>query len=187
MYRRYAEDPSSVSEAWREFLEDYRPRTEEAPKPEPEASPPEPEPEEPAPQPEGEPLRGAAAVIAERMEESLGVPTATSVRTIPAKLLEVNRSIVNRHLARKLGRGKVSFTHLIGWAVVKAIGDLPGMNVTYRAGPDGTPQAVRHEHVHLGLAVDVKRKDGTRTLLVPTIKRADTMDFAAFFAADQQL
>ena len=67
------------------------------------------------------PLRGAAAVIAERMEESLEVPTATSVRTVPAKLLELNRTILNRHLVRKQGAGKVSFTHLIGWAVVQAV------------------------------------------------------------------
>ncbi len=133
------------------------------------------------------PLRGAAAVIAQRMEESLEVPTATSVRTVPARLLEVNRSIVNGHITRKRGRGKVSYTHLIGWAVVRAIARMPGMNVTYRPGPDGTPQAVRHRHVNLGLAVDVKRADGSRTLLVPTIKQADTKDFAGFFAAYEEL
>src|SRR5205823_3105590 len=103
MYRRYAEDPSSVGEAWQEFFEDYRPTGEEPP---PEKEPDEPEEPPPAAESEGMPLRGAAAVIAERMEESLAVPTATSVRTVPAKLLEVNRSILNNHLRRTRGRGK---------------------------------------------------------------------------------
>ncbi len=203
MYRRFREDPASVSEAWREFLEDYHPAGAE-PGPsagptraerEPQAQPPPasegpPSAEREKTPPAGEdvvPLRGAAAVIAERMEESLGVPTATSVRTVPARLLEVNRNIVNRHIARKRGRGKVSFTHLIGWAVVKALQAMPAMNVTYRVGDGGVPEAVRHEHVNLGLAVDVKRKDGSRTLLVPTIKAADPMDFAGFFAAYEEL
>src|SRR5919108_106114 len=183
MYRRYAEDPSSVGEAWQEFFEDYRPRDEEPP------APAEKEPEErPQPRPDEEeavPLRGAGAVIAERMEESLAVPTATSVRTIPAKLLEVNRRIVNNHVQRTRGRGKVSFTHFIGWAVVRAAARMRGMNVTY-AEVDGAPAAVQHEHVILGIAVDVKRKDGTRTLLVPNVKDADTLDFTAFWQAYEE-
>jgi 2-oxoglutarate dehydrogenase E1 component len=182
MYRRFRDDPESVSEAWREFLEDYRPGVRRE---EPGAQREEPEPPDTAG--DAVPLRGAAAVIARRMEESLEVPTATSVRTVPAKLLEVNRKIVNGHIARKRGRGKVSFTHLIGWAVVKAIGRTPAMNVTFRAGEDGAPQAVHHDHLNLGLAVDVKRKDGSRTLLVPTIKEAETLDFAGFFAAYEEL
>src|SRR5205807_1398257 len=116
------------------------------------------------------------------MEESLAVPTATSVRTVPAKLLEVNRSILNNHLRRTRGRGKLSFTHLIGWAIVKAAARMPGMNVTY-AEVDGKPASVRHEHIHLGIAVDVQRKDGTRTLLVPNVRDADTLDFAGFWQA----
>jgi 2-oxoglutarate dehydrogenase E1 component len=133
------------------------------------------------------PLRGAAAVIAERMEESLEVPTATSVRTIPAKLLELNRSILNRHLVRKQGAGKVSFTHLIGWAIVQAVVRMPGMNVTYATTQDGKREAVRHKRLNLGLAVDQKRSDGTRTLLVPNVKDAGGMDFAGFFRAYEEL
>src|SRR5919197_3312586 len=181
MYRRFQENPESVGAAWQEFFEDYRPRETEPERPPEEKPAPRAEraPDEEAgqAQPEGEegvlPLRGAAAVIAERMEESLEAPTATSVRTIPAKLLEINRSILNRHIARKHGSGKVSFTHLIGWAVVAAVARMPGMNVTYRVSEDGKPEGVRHEHVNLGLAVDVKRTDGTRTLLVPNIKGAE--------------
>jgi multifunctional 2-oxoglutarate metabolism enzyme len=188
MYRRFRENPESVGAAWQEFFEDYKPSPSEArERREPAAEKPERTEESPEADrsPKGEdvvPLRGAAAVIAERMEESLEVPTATSVRTIPAKLLEINRSILNRHIARKHGSGKVSFTHLIGWAVVQAVVRMPGMNVTYRVSGEGKPEAVKHEHVNLGLAVDVKRSDGTRTLLVPNIKVADTLDFAAFFA-----
>src|ERR671937_534532 len=200
MYWRFQENPESVGAAWQEFFEDYRPGPElqvpaaaEGSRPQPKVKPEKEREEEEGseePPPSGEevvPLRGAGAVIAARMEESLEVPTATSVRTIPAKLLEINRSILNRHIARKHGSGKVSFTHLIGWAVVQAVARMPGMNVTYRVSADGKPEAVRHEHVNLGLAVDVKRKDGTRTLLVPNIKRADTLDFAAFFERYEEL
>ncbi len=92
------------------------------------------------------------------MEASLGVPTATSVRVVPAKLLEVNRTIINNQLVRTTG-GKVSFTHLIGYAVVKALGAVPAMNAAFVADADGkgTPGVVRHEHVGLGLAVDVEK------------------------------
>src|SRR6185295_16163623 len=72
-------------------------------------------------------LRGASARIVENMEASLAVPTATSVRTVPAKLLEINRQILNNHLART-GGGKVSFTHIIGFAVLRALGEVPAMN-----------------------------------------------------------
>jgi 2-oxoglutarate decarboxylase len=200
LYRQYVTDPESVSEVWRDFFEDYRPRTgdgraparpaeaPEAPPPRPEPARPEPERPEPAgPQPpEGaEALRGAAKVIAERMEESLEVPTATSVRQVSAKLLEVNREILNNHLKRS-GGGKVSFTHLIAYAVTKALQDHPGMNVSY-AEVEGKPARVPHEHVNLGLAVDVKREDGTRTLLVPNIKEAEALDFAAFHRAYENL
>ena len=115
------------------------------------------------------------------MEASLRVPTATSVRAVPAKLLEVNRQILNNHLGR-IGHDKVSFTHLIAYAVVRALMDFPGINASYEE-HDGRPTIVRHEHVNLGLAVDVTRSDGTRTLLVPTIRYADEMDFAGFWSA----
>src|SRR5262249_45399291 len=114
---------------------------------------------------EPEPLRGAAARTVENMKASLGVPTATSVRVVPAKLLEVNRQILNNQLART-GSGKVSFTHLIAYAVLRALADFPALNSAY-ATEDGKPVVVRHQHVNLGLAVDVQRRDGTHSLLVP--------------------
>ena len=127
-----------------------------------------------------EPLRGVAARIVENMEKSLDVPTATSFRDIPARLLEVNRKIVNGHLGRTRG-GKVSFTHIIGYAVVRAIADVvPAMNNGYLEGDDGKPNIVRRERVGLGIAIDVEKKDGSRTLMVPCIQNADLLDFAGF-------
>ena len=131
------------------------------------------------------PLRGSAARIVENMEASLGVPTATSVRTVAAKLLEVNRQILNNHLNR-VGHGKVSFTHLIAYALTKAVAKVPAMNSGFGL-LDGKPIVVHHDHLNLGLAVDVERPDGSRSLLVPNIKHADELDFAAFFAAYEEL
>jgi 2-oxoglutarate decarboxylase len=137
--------------------------------------------------PEGSlvPLRGAAARIVEAMEASREVPTATSVRTVPARLLEVNRSVLNGHLRRRQG-GKVSFTHMIAYAVVRALEAVPVMTTMYRE-VDGKPNAVRPEHVNLGLAVDSRRPDGSRTLLVPNIKQADSLDFAGFVRAYEEI
>ncbi|HEX3541422.1 MAG TPA: multifunctional oxoglutarate decarboxylase/oxoglutarate dehydrogenase thiamine pyrophosphate-binding subunit/dihydrolipoyllysine-residue succinyltransferase subunit [Acidimicrobiales bacterium] len=133
------------------------------------------------------PLRGAAARIAASMEASLAIPTATSVRVVPAGLLEVNRRILNNQLAR-VGAGKVSVTHVIGYAVVKALQALPVMNSSFvPASAGGAPSVIRHPHVGLGLAVDQKKSDGSRTLLVPVIKEADTLDFRRYWAAYEEL
>ncbi|HXY45535.1 MAG TPA: multifunctional oxoglutarate decarboxylase/oxoglutarate dehydrogenase thiamine pyrophosphate-binding subunit/dihydrolipoyllysine-residue succinyltransferase subunit [Acidimicrobiales bacterium] len=134
------------------------------------------------------PLRGAAARVVENMTASLSVPTATSVHPVPAKLLEVNRQIINNQLGRTTG-GKVSFTHIIGWAVVRALQAVPALNSSFVADADGsgTPGVVRHEHVGLGLAVDSERSDGSRTLVVPCVKRADELDFAGFVHAYEEL
>jgi multifunctional 2-oxoglutarate metabolism enzyme len=128
-----------------------------------------------------QPLRGAAARVVTNMEASLAVPTATSVRAIPAKLLIDNRVVVNNHLRRGRG-GKVSFTHLIGYALVKAVAEFPVMNRSF-VESDGKPAVAQPEHVNLGLAIDVQKGDGTRTLLVPNIKNADTLDFSRFWSA----
>jgi multifunctional 2-oxoglutarate metabolism enzyme len=126
-------------------------------------------------------LRGAAARTAANMTASLTVPTATGVRAIPAKLLVDNRIVINNHLGRGRG-GKVSFTHLIGYAVVRALAWSPEMNYAY-AEEDGKPAVVQPEHVNLGLAIDVRKSDGSRQLLVPNIKAAETMDFRHFWMA----
>jgi 2-oxoglutarate decarboxylase len=132
------------------------------------------------------PIKGAAARIVANMELSLAVPTATSVRPVPAKLLEVNRKILNNHLGRTLG-GKVSFTHLIGFAVIRALTTVPVMNSSFAAGQDGKPTVTHYPYVNLGLAVDVENADGTRTLMVPSIKRADALDFKAFWTAYEEM
>ena len=135
----------------------------------------------------GRPIRGAGAAIVANMERSLSVPTATSFRNVPAKLLEVNRKVINGFRSRS-GQGKVSFTHLIGYAVVRAIADqIPAMKNTYVEGGDGKPRLVANDRVNLALAVDVEKADGSRTLLTPVVKSADTLDFGEFIAAYDEL
>ncbi len=138
-------------------------------------------------EPEVEPLRGVAARIVTNMEASLGVPTATSFREVPAKLLEVNRTVLNNHLRRVRG-GKVSFTHLIGYAVIRAVaGTVPNMKNTFEVDEKGKPILIRNPHVNLGIAVDLEKDDGSRTLMVPVIKKADTMSFDEFVDAYEEL
>ena len=127
------------------------------------------------------PLRGMSKTLAANMDASLSVPTATSVRTIPAKLMIDNRIVINNHLRRARG-GKVSFTHLIGWAIVQTLKTFPSQNVFYTE-VDAKPSVVAPAHVNLGIAIDLPKPDGTRSLLVPSIKRSDTMTFAEFLAA----
>ena len=136
-------------------------------------------------EPELTPLRGAPARTAQNMDLSLTVPTATSVRSVPVKLLIDNRIVINNHLARARG-GKVSFTHLIGYALVKALKDMPEMNNGFDV-IDGKPTLIKPKHVNLGLAIDMAKPDGTRQLLVPSIKAAESMDFATFWTAYEDL
>ncbi|AWB85841.1 multifunctional oxoglutarate decarboxylase/oxoglutarate dehydrogenase thiamine pyrophosphate-binding subunit/dihydrolipoyllysine-residue succinyltransferase subunit [Mycetocola zhujimingii] len=137
------------------------------------------------PQDTVQPLRGMAKSLATNMETSLTVPTATSVRTIPAKLMIDNRIVINNHLKRARG-GKVSFTHLIGWALIQTLKDFRSQNVYYDI-VDGKPSVVAPAHVGLGIAVDIPKPDGTRALLVPAIKKADTLTFGEYLAAYEDL
>ncbi|MEQ4524184.1 multifunctional oxoglutarate decarboxylase/oxoglutarate dehydrogenase thiamine pyrophosphate-binding subunit/dihydrolipoyllysine-residue succinyltransferase subunit, partial [Nocardioides kribbensis] len=130
-------------------------------------------------------LRGAPARTAQNMDVSLTVPTATSVRSVPVKLLWDNRTVINNHLARARG-GKVSFTHLIGYALVQAVKSMPEMNVGFDT-VDGKPNLITPAHINLGLAIDVPKPDGSRQLLVPAIKAAETMDFAGFWTAYEDI
>jgi 2-oxoglutarate decarboxylase len=141
--------------------------------------------EPPDDSPTNVPLRGAAARAVSNMDQSLTVPTATSVRGVPVKLLIDNRVVVNNHLARARG-GKVSFTHIIGYALVKALKAVPEMNVGYTE-VDGKPMLIENKHVGLGLAIDVKKPDGSRQLVVPSIKNAETYDFAGFWTAYEDI
>ena len=210
LYEKYRTNPDAVSASWREFFADYQPVFEEdleqvvghgssvvggpvvlhspqdlrpttdhpAPAPAPAPKP------VPAPPPSSGNaviLRGAAGKIAQNMESSLAIPTATSVRNIPVKALEENRRVINNHFALT-GQSKASFTHVIAYAIVKALKQYSRMNSAF-AQADGQPTRIDREDVNLGIAIDIERKDGTRSLLVPNIKRAQTMDFAQFLKA----
>jgi 2-oxoglutarate dehydrogenase E1 component len=126
-------------------------------------------------------LRGVSARIVQNMDASLAVPTATSVRAVPAKLIADNRIVINNHLMRGRG-GKVSFTHIIGYALIKALAAHPEMNNSY-AEVDGKPAVVEPEHINLGIAIDLAKPDGSRTLVVPSIKGCERMDFRQFWQA----
>jgi len=130
-------------------------------------------------------LKGAAARVVENMEASLEVPTATSVRAVPAKLLADNRTVINNHLRRARG-GKVSFTHLIGFALVKAIEAVPALNKAF-GHVDGKPVVITPGSVGLGLAIDLQNANGTRSLVVAAIKGADAMDFSQFLATYEDI
>ncbi len=194
MYDRYRADPSSVTESWRDFFADYRTDgTGSAPAPAAEAAAalapkpaPATKPAPPAGGPDVRPLRGGAARLVANMEASLAVPTATSARVVPARLLEVNRKVLNGYMART-GGGKVSFTHLIGYAVVKALDAVPAMRSVFVDGDNGNAGVSRAPHVGLGLAIDVAKSDGSRTLLVPCIRDADMLQFSAFHAAYEDI
>ncbi|PYC68157.1 multifunctional oxoglutarate decarboxylase/oxoglutarate dehydrogenase thiamine pyrophosphate-binding subunit/dihydrolipoyllysine-residue succinyltransferase subunit [Streptomyces tateyamensis] len=155
------------------------------------AAPPAPKANVPAPAPvesngpELVQLRGPAKAVATNMDASLEVPTATSVRAVPAKLLIDNRIVINNHLQRARG-GKVSFTHLIGYAMVQAIKANPGMNHSYQE-KDGKVFLVKPDHVNLGLAIDLVKPNGDRQLVVAAIKKAETLDFFGFWQAYEDI
>jgi 2-oxoglutarate dehydrogenase E1 component len=127
------------------------------------------------------PIRGGALKIVENMEASLSVPTATSQRRVPVKVLDENRRLINKYLQEN-NRGKVSYTHLIAWALIRTLDQFPQLNDGFEV-LDGNPARVRRESVNLGVAVDLAKKDGTRTLLVPNIKNANRLRFSEFIAA----
>jgi 2-oxoglutarate dehydrogenase E1 component len=129
---------------------------------------------------EASPIRGAALKIVENMEASLGVPTATSQRRIPVKLLDENRRLINRHLEER--NRKTSYTHLIAYAILRAIDEFPQLNDGFEV-IDEQPSRVKREVINLGIAIDLEKKDGTRTLLVPNIKNAGSLRFSEFLAA----
>ncbi|MFN7624236.1 MAG: 2-oxo acid dehydrogenase subunit E2, partial [Acidobacteriota bacterium] len=130
-------------------------------------------------------IRGPAVKIVENMETSLSVPMATSIRQIQIKLLDENRRWINRHLESQ-GRGKTSFTHFIAWAMLKALSRYPQLNDGYEV-VDGAPTRLRRSEVNLGVAVDVQKRDGTRTLLVPNLKAANQTNFREFLDAYQDV
>ncbi len=126
-------------------------------------------------------LKGVSARIADNMDASLRVPTATSVRHIPVKLMTENRQLMNRfNLGR--GRSKISFTHIIAYALVKALEKYPSLNTSFKR-EEGKPVHVKPKHVNFGLAIDVEKRNGSRSLMVPNIKGSEAFKFGEFVAS----
>ena len=130
-------------------------------------------------------LKGMAKTLATNMDLSIQIPTATSVRALPAKLLIDNRLVINSHLSRTRG-GKISFTHLIGFAIIQALKKFPSQNVYYDI-VDEKPVVVQPANINFGLAIDIPKPDGSRALLVPNIKRAQRLNFAEYLTAYEDL
>ena len=177
LYQQYLNDRSTVDESWKHLFE-AAPNGVTASNGE--IAPP------PAPRPQAQPdtsgniqpLRGVAAKIAENMGASVTIPLATSQRVIPVKVMDENRRIINQHRTL-VGKPKVSYTHLIGWAILKALENFPGLNHAYTE-VEGRPARVAHPEINLGIAVDVAGQDGNRNLVVPNIKNAGSLDFAQY-------
>jgi 2-oxoglutarate decarboxylase len=191
LLREYLNNPASVNKSWQQYFstlinggngnrvnreEHHRlTRTPQQQLPPSQGGPP------PIQEEQATAIRGVAARIVENMEASLSLPTATSVRTVPVKVLEENRRLLNQYRAVR-GSGKISFTHIIAWAMVKSIQDHPNLNAAFTR-IEGVPHKAERPHVNIGLAIDVTRKDGSRSLVVPNVKHAELMDFAQFVAA----
>jgi multifunctional 2-oxoglutarate metabolism enzyme len=191
LLERYRRDPALVDESWQRYFGDLLnggapsvDGTRAEPSPSAKAAPA--GPKQPAaialaPDTEPKPITGPAKKIVENMEASLSVPTATSFRTMPVKVLEENRRILNEHRSAQ-GHSKVSYTHIIAWAIVRSLAVYPHMNVGYGV-VNGVPSRLEHDDVNLGIAIDIEKKDGSRNLLVPNIKAANGMNFAEFLTA----
>src|SRR3989449_5978156 len=198
MYEQYLRDPASVGEEWRQLFDNGKvaelpviPTNREevlsgGGMRDAGAVPPatQPHPAPPTPHPGLTPTPGPAARLAQNMADSLSVPTATSFREITVDVLDARRRALNAQLAAA-GK-KVSYTHLIGYAIVRATRELPVMTHAFQD-VDGKPHRFDPHAVHLGLAVDVEKKDGSHALVVPVIKHAEGMDFATFHATYETL
>lgn len=202
LYLQFQSNPEGVPAHWRTYFEelDGLPVTATppastsqpvSPAPEPPSAParPQTEPSKPAPAMRADAeyvkLKGTSAKIVTNMAQSLELPTATSLRVVPVKMLWEDRLLINKHQEDQ-GAPKVTFTHLISWAVIRALRDFPALN-SYFESRDGDAFRVRPVAVNLGIAIDLPGKDGTRNLVVPNIKAADRMNFSEFLAAFDDL
>ena len=130
-------------------------------------------------------IAGSAERILDNMTSSLSVPVATSQRSIPVKLLEENRLIINRYMQKRQNR-KISFTHIICWAIIKAVPKVPVLNYAFSI-VDGKPAVIKRKSINLGLAIDIQKKDGSHSLIVPNIKDVDKMKFTEFVETYEDL
>jgi 2-oxoglutarate dehydrogenase E1 component len=183
LYQQYLHDRSTVDESWKDVFEANGGSKPAAANGTPAAKPPAAAP--PETPGDWQALRGAAGRIAENMAASVSIPLATSQRTIAVKVMDENRRIINQHRTL-LHQNKVSYTHILGWAVVKALATIPGINYAY-AERDGQPFRVVRTAVNLGIAVDVAGKDGARSLVVPNIKDAGAKSFFEYLTAFDDL
>lgn len=194
LYFDYLRDPDSVSPEWQAFFKTYKPESSQGEGASPRRIEIPATPATPAIASGGStlmpevregdeliPMTSIGGKIAENMERSLSVPTATSVRGVPVKALEENRRIINTFLGKRL-LPKLSFTHILAWAIVRALKKYPNLNNTYGL-HDGVPVTVRRGSINLGFAVDTTRRDGSRILLVPSVKNVGEMTFAEFVAS----
>jgi len=210
LYNQYKDSPESVPDHWKSYFNelessadgnlDFETTVVEPPKtnghaetltPEAPAKPAKPKPAPPKKEKETEPgaeyerIKGVATKVVENMEESLELPTATSLRTIPVKMLIEDRLLINEYLEKR-GDPKITFTHLISWAVVQALKEFPNINNHFEV-RDGTPYKVKPQNINFGVAIDVPQKNGERRLLVPNIKNMDQMNFREFVYAFSDL
>src|SRR5205807_7504018 len=199
MYEQYLRDPASVDEEWRKLFDNGKSadlpiiatsreevlRETGKGKGEREGVNAPSIPLSPVPIPQGlTPITGPAARLAQKMTDSLSVPTATSFRDVPVDVLDARRKDLNAQLAAA-GK-KISFTHLVGFAIVRAAREYPVMTHAFQE-VEGKPHRLDPHGVNLGLAVDVEKKDRSRALVVPVIKHAEAMDFATFHATYETL
>lgn len=192
LYHQYLHDRQTVDADWKQIFESNGGSHAQAGNGAPATAIAAPAPPKPAapetplsPGDELVPLRGPALRIAENMTASLTIPVASSQRAMPVKVIDENRRIINERRALS-GKSKVSYTHLVAWAIVKAVEKVPALNQAYSESGDEAYRVARR-NVNLGIAVDVAGKDGARSLKVPSIKGAQAMDFAQFLAAYDDL
>ena len=211
LYTQYKDSPESVPDHWKSYFNELESASEdgnldfetavieppktnghtetltpEAPAPprKPRPAPPKKE-KKPEPDAEYERIKGVATKVVENMEESLELPTATSLRTIPVKMLIEDRLLINEYLEKR-GDPKITFTHLISWAIIQGLREFPNINNHFEV-KDNNPYKVKPKHINFGVAIDVPQKNGERRLLVPNIKKVDTMNFREFITAFSEL
>lgn len=183
LYEQYQDKPNQVPEQWQNFFGNVSGKSKDNGNSENSSSTFVPSQNIVLPVPEDNDefqiIAGSTARILDNMTNSLSIPVATSQRTVAVKLLEENRILINQFLDKK-NLGKVSFTHIISWAILKAITLNPAMNNAFSI-VNGKPGVLKRKTVNLGLAIDIEKRDGSRSLIVPNIKNANEKTFREFW------
>ena len=198
LYDQYKANPTTVPAHWKRYFDEMEGITPEAQKSAPEVEsksevssksvPTTSQKDSPKAAPKNaelEKIKGVATKIVENMDESLKVPTATSLRVLPVKMMIEDRTIINQHLESR-NEPKASFTHFIAWAIIKALKTLPNLNNAFYTDGKNSYKVIPNQ-VNLGIAIDLPNKDGSRNLVVPNIKGVDKMNFKEFLYAYAEL